>query len=582
MKTWTGWSLAALTASVSWAGAAWSEPVTPERLVAAGTEAEAANWLMVHRSYDSHRFSPLTEINAGNVSGLRLAFSVPLGGLEPSAFGVGAYEGTPLVNDGAMYLTDPWGTPYKIDVSSGVRGQIEWICDTGIDKDPTWGILAVNRGLALWGDLVITNLPDGRVVACDAASGDIVWDQQIATEPGEGFTGAPLAVGNNIIVGQSYGDWATRGWIAAVDAATGAEVWRFFTVPEPGQPGSETWLCEEAGNPDCWRTGGAAAWVSGSFDVATNTLLWGTGNPVPMFDPEYRPGDNLYSNSLVALDADSGALKWHFQYTPGDYLDYDEVGSHLLIDTEIDGQMRSVVSHFGRNGFFYTLDRATGAFLTGVQYVPELNWTTGLDPKTGLPMNYDPNASLQVYAQDVVLRRGGGEIMNCPHFQGGINFWPTAYSEVTGLAYGHSIEGCSNLTNLPVAPEDVVVGEIFLGGANTDAGEMDGSIVAHDPATGQQVNYVNREYPGYAGVMVTSDLVWVGELDGTFGAYDATTLEQLWSINVGSVFKAPAISFAVDGKQYVAIVGGSLGLGSFGHPEIELGQPNNTLYVFAM
>lgn len=573
---------AALLCGVALAAPALAEPVTPERLLAAGTEAEAANWLMVHRDYQSHRFSPLDEINAGNVGDLKLAFVVPLGGTEPSGFGPGAYEATPLVADGRMYLSDPWGTPYKIDVSSGTKGQIEWICDTGIDKDPSWGVLAVNRGVALWGDLVVTNLPDGRVVACDQASGDIVWDQQIATEPGEGFTGAPLAVGDHIIVGQSYGDWATRGWIAALDAATGEEVWRFFTVPEPGQPGSETWLCEEAGNPDCWRTGGAAAWVTGSYDADTNTLLYGTGNPVPMFDPEYRPGDNLYSNSLVALDADTGELKWHFQYTPGDYLDYDEVGIHLLLDTEINGEMRQVVSHFGRNGFFYTLDRTNGSFVTATQYVEQLNWTEGIDDKTGLPVSYDPNASLQSYAEDVVLRRDSGPINGCPHIQGGINFWPTAYNPETGLAYGHSIEGCSDVSNVPVAPEDVTAGAIFQGGAATDAGEIDGSIVAHDPATGDQVVKAMREYPGYAGVMLTPDIVWVGELDGTFAAFDATTLEELWSINVGSAFKAPAISYSVDGKQYIAIVGGSLGLGTFGHPELENTQVNNTLYVFTL
>jgi alcohol dehydrogenase (cytochrome c) len=573
---------AALLCTVALAAPAFADPVTPERLMAAGTEAEAANWLMVHRDYQSHRFSPLDEINAGNAGGLKLAFAVPLGGTEPSGFGPGAYEATPLVADGRMYLSDPWGTPYKIDVSSGTRGQIEWICDTGIDKDPSWGILAVNRGVALWGDLVVTNLPDGRVVACDQASGDVVWDQQIATEPGEGFTGAPLAVGDHIIVGQSYGDWATRGWIAALDAATGEEVWRFFTVPEPGQPGSETWLCEEAGNPDCWRTGGAAAWVTGSYDAETNTLLYGTGNPVPMFDPEYRPGDNLYSNSLVALDADTGALKWHFQYTPGDYLDYDEVGSHLLIDKEIDGEMRQVVAHFGRNGFFYTLDRTNGSFVTATQYVELLNWTEGIDEKTGLPVSYDPNASLQAYAEDVVVRRDGGPVNGCPHIQGGINFWPTAYNPLTGLAYGHSIEGCSDVSNVPVAPEDVVAGAIFQGGAATDAGEIDGSIVAHDPATGAQVVKAMREYPGYAGVMLTPDLVWVGELDGTFAAFDATTLEEVWSINVGSAFKAPAISYAVDGKQYIAIVGGTLGLGTFGHPELENTQVHNMLYVFTL
>lgn len=562
--------------------AANADPVTAERLVNAGSDAEAANWLTVHRTYDSHRFSPLDEINAGNVDGLKLAFAVPLGGAEPSAFGPGSFQGTPLVADGKMYVSDGWGTPYKIDVTSGTRGRIEWICDTGIDKDPTLGNLIANRGLALWGDLVVTNLLDGRVIACNADSGEIEWEHQVAFDPGEGFSGAPVAVGDKIIVGQSLGDWATRGWIAALDAATGEEAWRFHTVPAPGEPGSETWLCEESGNPDCWKTGGAAAWNAGSYDPATNTLIWGTGNPVPMFDPEYRPGDNLYSNSTIALDADTGELKWHFQYTPGDYLDYDEVGTQLLLDTEVNGEARKIVAHYGRNGFFYTLDRTNGSFISAEQYLEKINWTDGIDPKTGKPINYDPNKSLQVYSEDILVRRGGGQIDACPHLQGGVNFWPVGYNPNTGMAYGHSLEGCSTMEAIAVAPEDVKPGAIFLGGAWSHSGEQGGSIIAVDVKTGKVANKVLREHAAYAGVMSTPDLVWVGEVDGTFGAYDATTLEQKWSINVGSVFAAPAISYAANGKQFIAIVGGPLGLAGGGKPELALTQPANILYVFSL
>ena len=572
----------AAMATVFGMSAAHADPVTAERLVNAGSDAEAANWLTVHRTYDSHRFSPLDEINAGNVGGLKLAFAVPLGGAEPSAFGPGSFQGTPLVADGKMYVSDGWGTPYKIDVTSGTRGRIEWICDTGIDKDPTLGNLVANRGLALWGDLVVTNLLDGRVIACNADSGEIEWEHQVAFDPGEGFSGAPVAVGDKIIVGQSLGDWATRGWIAALDAATGEEAWRFHTVPAPGEPGSETWLCEESGNPDCWKTGGAAAWNAGSYDAATNTLIWGTGNPVPMFDPEYRPGDNLYSNSTIALDADTGELKWHFQYTPGDYLDYDAVGTQLLLDTEINGEMRKIVGHYGRGGFFYTLDRSNGSFISANQYLEKINWTDGIDPKTGKPVNYDPNKSLQAYSEEIVIRRGGGKIDACPHLQGGVNFWPTGYNPKTGMAYGHSLEGCSFMEAVPVAPEDVKPGSIFLGGAYTNSGNQGGSIIAVDVKTGKIAKKVLRDMPAYAGVMNTPDLVWVGEVDGTFGAYDATTLEQKWSINVGSTFAAPSISYAVDGKQYIAIVGGPLGLAGGGKPELALTQPANMLYVFAL
>lgn len=554
--------------------------VTAARLAAAGSEAEAGNWLMVHRTYDANRFSPLNEITTENVSGLKLAYSVPIGGGETNTMGNGAMEVTPLVNDGFLYLTDPWGTPYKIDVSSGKKGPIVWVCDTGIDKDPSSGFLLANRGLALWNNLVIGVLADGRVIACDDETGEIAWEQQTASEPGEGFSNAPLVVGDKIFVGQSFGDWATRGWIAALNAADGTELWRFYTVPEPGQPGSETWLCEQGGNPDCWKTGGAAAWVTGSYDAASNTLYWGTGNPVPMYDPEYRPGDNLYSNSTLALDADTGALKWHFQYTPGDYMDYDEVGVQLLVDTKVEGEDRKVLAHFGRNGIFYTLDRTNGSFIGANPYVSKLNWTKGIDPKTGKPVEYDASKQLQVYANGA-LRRGGESPMTCPNIQGGINFWPTAYDPTTGIAYGAGIEGCSDLTADEKDAEDTTAGQLFLGGGATNNGAQTGAIFGFDVASGKQVVKVDRPYPNYAGVLATPGLVWTGELDGTFGAYDAKTLEQKWSINVGSAFKAPPISFAVDGKQYIAITGGSGGT-NFGHTDLENMQVGQTLYVFAL
>jgi alcohol dehydrogenase (cytochrome c) len=548
------------------------------RLEAAGTDAEAGNWLMVHKDYSASRHSTLDEINAANVAGLKLAFAVPLGGSEPAGFGAGSMEGTPLAKDGFLYVSDPWGTPYKIDASDGKAGKIAWIGDTSIDKDPSRGILLASRGLALVDNLVITALNDGRVVAFDDETGDVVWDQQVGKEPGEGFTNAPLVVKDMVIVGQSYGDWATRGWIAALDAKTGEEKWRFFTVPAPGEPGSETWLCDQAGNPDCWKTGGAAAWVTGSYDAASNTIYWGTGNPVPMFDPEYRPGDNLYSNSSIALDADTGKLKWHFQYTPGDYMDYDEVGAQLLVDTKVDGEDRKVLAHFGRNGLFYTLDRTNGSFIAANPYVNQLNWTKGIDPKTGKPVEYDSSKSLQEYANGA-LRRGGATVDTCPNIQGGMNFWPPSFNPSTSVAYGAGIEGCSTLTN---KEETATEGTSFSGGSQAGAGAQTGSIFSFDVTTGKQIGKLERPYPNYAGVMTTPDLVWTGELDGTFGAYDAKTLEQKWSINMGGSFTAPPIAFSVGGKEYIAIESGGSALVTFGHPELTNRPPANVLYVFAL
>jgi alcohol dehydrogenase (cytochrome c) len=555
--------------------------VTSDRLLAADSDAEAGNWLMVGKNYDINRYSSLDQINSSNVSGLHVAMAATIGGSEPAGFGQGSMEGTPLADDGFLYVSDPWGTPYKFDLSSGVAAKPVWICDTGIDKDPSKGILLANRGLALSGNNVITVLTDGRVVACDAETGDVVWDKQVATETGEGFTNSAQIVGDKIIVGQSFGDWATRGWIAALDANSGDEIWRFYTIPAPGEPGSETWLCDQTGNPDCWKTGGGAAWVAGSYDPDSNLVFWGTGNPVPMYDPEYRPGDNLYTNSTVALDADTGELKWHFQYTPGDYMDYDEVGPMLLVDTTINGEERKVMAHFGRNGIFYTLDRNNGAYINSVPYVSNLNWTSGIDPKTGKPLEYNPEAALQTYAIGAITR-AGDTATTCPNIQGGTNFFPTAYNPNLGLAYAGGIEGCSDLSVRAVDPADVTAGNIFIGGAGTNSGEQTGSINAVDVATGSVKATHNTTYPMYGGVMASADLLWAGHMDGTFAAYNASTLEELWSMNVGTSFQGAPITFTANGKQYVAILGGGVGVGAGLAPDLASIQSSNMLWVFGL
>ncbi len=553
-----------------------ADPVDAARLAGAASDKEAGNWLMVNRTYNSNRYSPLTDITPDNAKDMKLAFAVPLGGLEPSSFGIGGLEGTVLAKDGFLYVTDPWGTPYKIDATSGKQGKIVWTCDTGINKDPSAGILVANRGAALYGNTVITNLSDGRVVACDDATGQVAWQTQVTKNPGEGFDAAPLVVGDKIIVGQAFGDWATRGFIAALDAKDGHELWRFYTVPEPGQPGSDTWKCDQANNPDCWKTGGAAAWVTGSWDPDSNTIYWGTGNPVPMYEPEYRPGDNLYSSSTVALDADTGKLKWYFQYTPGDYHDYDEVGSQQLVDVKVNGEDRKVLAHFGRNGIFYTLDRTNGSFIAGTPYVDKLNWTKGLDPKTGLPVEYDPSKALQVY---VTATKAGQDLDTCPNIQGGVNYWPSAIDPTTGIAYGAGIEGCSTVTPEVTDPKTVQAGTIFEGGGYKNPNGQTGSMFAWSVADNKQLAKAPLPYPNYSGVSLTPGLLWAGQVDGTFGAYDSKTLEAKWTINIGQSIEAPPTVYSVNGKEYVAVMGGAPST-DFGYPELKNRPADNMLYVF--
>lgn len=560
--------------------AASAAEVTYDRLK--GAENEPQNWLTVHGNYSGTRHSKLSQINKSNVADMKLAFSVPLGGHQKSPFSGGTLQGTPLVNDGFMYVANGWGETFKIDVRSGRKGQILWVMDPGVD--PSTADLPNNRGVALLGNMVYTGTLDGRMIGTDADTGEIVWERRVGTEPGESFTGAPLAVKDMVMVGQALGDWGTRGWLEAMNAETGESLWRTYTVPGPGEPGHETWQDDN----EAWKTGGASLWVTGTYDPDMNITIWGTGNPVPMFDPEFRPGDNLYSDSAVAFDVDTGEIAWYFQYTPGDYLDYDEVGVHLLYDAEIDGETRKVVGHFGRNGFYYNLDRANGAYINGGQYVNEVTWTEGIDPKTGKPLGYDSSKALQEYIPGMAPRRGQPQIEACPHLQGGVNFFPTAYNPDTNMAYGAGFEGCFAVApsgDQIEDPSSVVPGEIFLGGAWDVRKRVQGSISAVDVNTGETVAKHMMPIPNYGGVLSTGGgLIFAGWLDGTFGAYDSTNLSELWSINLGVGFKAPPITYSVDGQQYVAILGGSGGviLVPLQAPELENMQNSSMLFVFSL
>ena len=290
---------------------------------------------------------------------------------------------TPLAEDGFLYVVDQWGVVYKIDVRSGDMGRIVWRMDPGQEKLPL-----SNRGAALLGQSRHlhrqlsrrASSPPTRTTArsCGRRTSHDQPDVQI--------TAAPLAVKDKIIVGAAGGDRGVRDWIAALDAATGKLLWRKYVIPAPGEPGSETWKDKN----NAWQTGGGAMWVTGSYDPATNQVIWGTGNPVPMFDPTYRPGDNLYTNSMISWNPDTGKMNWYFQYTPGDMWDYDEVAPHILIDGQVDGQPRKLITHSARNGFLYTFERSNGQTLLAKPYVENINWTKGIDQKTGKPVDYDP------------------------------------------------------------------------------------------------------------------------------------------------------------------------------------------------
>ena len=542
--------------------------VTPDRLVNADREPQ--NWLMNHRTYNGQRFSPLDLVNKGNVKGLHLAFAVALGGGAGNEYTVA----TPLAEDGFLYTTDSWGVLYKIDVRAGDVGRIVWRMDPKQERQLR------NRGAALWGGFVISvaNYPP-RAIATNKETGRVVWETNLSDgQPRVTFSAAPLAVKDKIIIGASGGDAGTRDFIAAVDAASGKPVWCKYVIPAPGEPGSETWK----DNNNAWQTGGGAMWVTGSYDPATDQVLWGTGNPVPWSDPFYRPGDNLYTNSLISWDADTGKMNWYHQYTPGDMWDYDEEGSSILIDVTVDGQPRKVATHAARNGFIYTFERANGQTLMAKPYVSAVNWTKGIDQKTGKPIDYDPNRDVQVYSgqQNFTLTERTRKL--CPSMGGGNNFFPPSYSKRTGLLYIPSLSSCNEST---FDPEAMKKG-IFFTRNNTQIERNESDIVMADPVTGDIKKRAHNIYPNVSGVLTTAGgLAFSGYEDGTFIAYDDATLDELWRINLGSGIDAPPMTFEAGGKQYVAI---STGLSRVSKnkltktPELRDMRNQTTSFVFGL
>jgi len=559
---------AALLATTLLAAApAIAADVTPARL----TNPEPGNWLMNHRTYDAQRYSPLDKINTGNVKNLKLAYAVAIGG---SAINENL-ESTPLAEDGFLYIVDLWGVVYKIDARSGDVGRIVWRMDPKQEKMPD-----ANRGVALWGNFVISvaNHPP-RLIATNKETGQVAWETNLSDgQNGLQFTAAPLPVKDKIIVGASGGDNGVRDFIFAADAATGKQLWRSYAVPAPGEPGSETW--KDTNN--AWQHGGAAMWVTGSYDPETNQVLWGTGNPVPWSDPYYRPGDNLYTNSLISWNPDTGKMNWYHQYTPGDMWDYDEEGSHILIDANVGGQQRKIVTHAGRNGFLYSFERANGQTLLAKPYVPNINWTAGIDQKTGKPVDYDPNRDIQVYSGKQTYTRAEPTKQVCPSMSGGNNYFPPSYSKRTGMLYVPAYTMCNEVT---MDQESITKGVYFSRTFKTTQ-RSESDMVMADPLTGEVKKRARSTYPNASGTLTTAGgLVFTAFMDGSLVAYDDTSLDQVWKINVGTGFNAPPMTFEAGGKQYIAILSGISNI-SKGRlaltPELRDQRNQTMLFVFGL
>ena len=532
-----------------------------ERLRSAAGEPH--NWLTYSGNYASTRYTTLRQITPANVGELELQWV-----FQNRVFG--PWQSTPLVVDGVMYLTQ---RPNDVIALDARTGRVFWIYSHQTPTRHRACCGSNNRGVAILGDTLFMGTLDAHVVALDAATGAELWNVEVADieEGPYSFTLAPLAVKDKVIVGTGGGDLGVRGFIAALNAETGEEAWRFHTIPGPGEPGHETWepcppnpttYCD----PEAWKHGGGSVWLTGSYDPALNLTYWGVGNPGPDYNRSQRPGDNLYATSVVALDADTGELRWHFQFTPADNYDYDSVQIPVLADIERGGTEFKVMLWANRNGFYYVLDRATGRFLTGKPFV-RVNWAEGLDDD-GRPIETPQPPGAPTY----------------PGIQGATNWYSPSYSPRTELFYlsawenyatvfagapqvyvagvtrgftGRTPEGLPR-TYHPI-PDATVVPPLSRGPINnwTEA-VATGAVLAIDALTGEEKWRFELTDVSSSGILTTSsDLLFTGARSGYFQALNAATGELLWKASLGGqIFNGP-MSYEVEGRQYVAVIAGN-------------------------
>ena len=547
-----------LIAAVS--GVGWSAhaaPVTSEDLLNA--QGNAAEWLMYGRDYRNQRFSPLDQITPDNVKDLRPVWGFSTGGA------LAGLEATPLMRDGVLYFSTDYSRVFALDARTGTTlWFFEPEYEEGLEAMLCCG--PVNRGVALKDDLVFVNTLDARLYALDRKNGSVVWEQTIDDwKQAVTATGAPLVVGDNVIVGIAGAEYGVRGYLKAYDAATGELQWQTYTIPGPGEPGNETWP------GDTWMRGGATTWQTGAYDAETDTLFWGTGNPGP-WNSDLRKGDNLWSSSLLALDPDTGAIKWGYQYTPNDAWDYDGNNAPILIDVEIDGRAVKAAVQSNRNGFFYVLDRTSGEFIYAVPTIEGINWTTGLDPKDGRPQ-----------VNEAMRPISGGKTIEpiVPGLEGGTNWFPMAYNPELGYVFFATNHWAMAMT--ASKPEDVKYepGEPYMG-VDYQMYRLEddiGYVKAFDVANKEFLWETPSPLPLFSGLLATkSGLVFTGDQLGHALALDARTGETLWRFQTGSAINASPITYELDGTQYVAILSGLGGDPSFYFK----GPKGGMLWVFAL
>lgn len=498
------------------------EPVTYERLLKA--DDEPGNWLMYSGNYRGYRHSKLDQINTTNVSRLHLKWIYQMQTTHH-------VETSPLVVDGIMYATRPPNDVAAIDTQTGRR---LWYYHHPVPEKVYACCGQVNRGLAILGDRLFMATVDAKLIALDAKSGRLLWKTaQADYEQGYAGTVAPLIAKDKVIVGIAGGEYGIRGFVDAYDAATGKLVWRFYTIPGPGDPHFETW------EGDSWKTGGGSTWTTGSYDPETNLTYWGVGNPGPDWNDDHRAGDNLFTDSMVALDVDTGKLKWHFQYTPHDTHDWDATQVPVLADLMFRGRQRKLLLHPNRNGFYYLLDRVTGEYLMATPYVKQ-TWAKGIDDK-GRPIPLPDSAP--TVAGRVIW----------PGTDGGLNWFSPSYSPRTGLLYVPAREK----SEIYFRTEAVYKPGMSFGGGGGAPNPADpgfGVIVALEPETGN-IKWKHKMITApWSGVLSTGgNLVFGSTMEGAVFALDAQTGKDLWHFPGNEVSYANPISYLCNGRQQVAI-----------------------------
>ncbi len=514
--------------------------VTDDMLLNA--DKDASNWLHYGRDYETTRYSPLATINQGNIKKLKAVWNLSFGVLD-------GQDSQAVVVNGNVYVTSSYNKVWSVD---GATGKVNWKYERELPGDvfPKLCCDVVNRGVAVYKNKVYLATLDAHIVALDNATGKVVWDKKIGDYTyAETFTIMPMALRGKIIFGTAGAEYGVRGWIAAIDADTGAPVWKTYTIPGPGEPGNETWAGES------WKYGGGSAWITGSYDKATNTLFWPVGNPGPDFDRHVRLGDNLFTNSNLVMDPDTGKIKSYFNYTPNDPYDYDGVNEMILVD--LGG--KKMWLHGSRNGHLYAIDRENTIktkygnenkciWVTAMQRV---NWTKPITPANNCKPIYNwPE-------KDVVYDKLTTDI--APSLDGGKEWHPMAYSKRTKMVY---VPVYDFAMDLQAKKMEWKRGEWYLGAKVLNFNAGAGAVKAFDAATGKLVWSKSMSYPATGGMLATAGgLVFYGDPEGYFNAVNDETGEHLWSFNLGTGVYGNPTSYSVGGKQYVSIVYGAGGGG---------------------